>query len=569
MSIRIDSVLNNRYRITDEIGRGGMSIIYLAKDLNMNKQWAIKEIRRTGDQKKDNAYRKAIEKEKDMLSRIDDHPAMPRITEIFYYEDSICIVMDYIEGENLSKILKANGPLPQEDVIYWAKQVCAALIHLQSKEPPIIYRDLKPSNLMLKPDGQIKLIDFGTAIEYYPGEQQNKACTPHYAAPEQRAKTPYADFRSDIYCLGATMFQLLTGELPNSVDMQKNGIRQYNALLYVGLENIIKKCVAPDPANRYQNAAELMYALEHYDEEDELFKKKQKKKLNLFLASTSLAVVMAIIGTSMMIASSSTKKHEYYDLIANNTVESCAEALTIDRVKYDAYEALLNIYENSAEAVGTKDLDVAASALRGGESEMKKDKQYVDLCYSLGSLYFYSDLNTDIPTRLKDASIWFERVVKTVDEENIEYENYEMAKNFCALHDFCSTFLSDNGINEAKKSNYEDLLNSMNACLKNLKKLDANDAKYMQITTCDAICYLVTSQKETMADFGIDKQQLINLINNAADFAQGVTGITKQQTKQLQADIAAKRNDYIGQIENTYANTAIRTYLNGGEGELS
>ena len=314
-----------------------------------------------------------------------------------------------------------------------------------------------------------------------------------------------------------------------------------------------------------------LLALDHKVKAKQLVKKqkKQKKKLNLFVASASVAVVMAMIGGGMMIGAKAMKNQEYNEQVAIGTIESCREALNINKVKMDAYEALIAVYRNNTDTLTTKQLDVARNALRVGEAEMTKDERYVDLCYSLGSLYFYCDLNEELPTRLKNANEYFEKVVKTVEEENLQYENYEMAKNFCALNDFFATVAGNSGVNEATKADYEKLLDTMEECLNNLSSLEASDAKYMQITTCDAICYLVTDKRTEFADFGISKERLKNLINNAANYAGSIGGITKTKTLEIQRDIEKSRDDYINKINTAYANTSIRNYLSNGEGVLS
>ena len=126
--------------------------------------------------------------------------------------------MDYIEGNPLSNALEEYGAQPQDMVIAWAKQLCDVLGYLHAQSPPIIYRDMKPSNVMLKPDGNITLIDFGTAREFKEKNLADTVClgTIGYAAPEQFGGMGQTDARTDIYCLGATLYHLVTGQNPVS-----------------------------------------------------------------------------------------------------------------------------------------------------------------------------------------------------------------------------------------------------------------------------------------------------------------------------------------------------------------
>lgn len=211
----IGSVIAGKYEILTEIGHGGMSVVYLAMDTHLNKQWAVKEIRKKGNGRNDEVIVNSLLAEANMMKRL-DHPSLPRIVDIIDNGVTIFVVMDYIEGESLDKILAEYGAQPEELVVGWAKQLCDALSYLHSQKPPIIYRDMKPANVMLKPEGNIKIIDFGIAREY---KEQNLADTTvlgtkGYAPPEQYSGQ--TDARSDIFALGMTMHHLLTGIDPRT-----------------------------------------------------------------------------------------------------------------------------------------------------------------------------------------------------------------------------------------------------------------------------------------------------------------------------------------------------------------
>ena len=183
--LEIGSLIDNKYKILNKIGQGGMSTVYLAMNERANKQWAIKEIRKDAMANSDVTLQ-SLKNEIEMLRNL-SHPNLPSIIDIIDYEDSLLIVMDYVEGNTLSKAVNEYGPQPQEYVIEWAKQLCNVLGYLHSQNPPIIYRDLKPGNIMLKPDGTIVLIDFGTARQYKEENIEDTTClgTRGYAAPEQ------------------------------------------------------------------------------------------------------------------------------------------------------------------------------------------------------------------------------------------------------------------------------------------------------------------------------------------------------------------------------------------------
>ena len=162
MQSRVGEIIDSKYEILKQIGQGGMSIVYLAMDIRLNKQWALKEIRKKGQVKKDEIIINSLLVEANLMKRL-DHPALPRIVDIIDDGQTIFVVMDYVEGESLDKIIEKYGPQPQELVIDWGMQLCDALGYLHSQNPPIIYRDMKPDNIMLKPEGNLKVIDLDRA----------------------------------------------------------------------------------------------------------------------------------------------------------------------------------------------------------------------------------------------------------------------------------------------------------------------------------------------------------------------------------------------------------------------
>ena len=206
------TVLDGKYEILAEVGRGGMSIVYLARDKRLNKQWAVKEIKNDG-KKSAKTLLKGLEREANILKNV-DHPVLPRIVDIINQDGTIYVVMDYIEGDTIQDRLKKEGAQPQELVVEWGLQLASALNYLHNMNPPVIYRDMKPSNVMIKPEGGVKLIDFGTAKEY---EIENNADTTAlgtrgYAAPEQFGEVIFQDPSLEAM---ATIYPVTLEELQN------------------------------------------------------------------------------------------------------------------------------------------------------------------------------------------------------------------------------------------------------------------------------------------------------------------------------------------------------------------
>ena len=261
--LKIGSVIDGKYKVLHQIGKGGMSIVYLCINEKANKQWAVKEVRKNGNASSE-VIRQNLLTETSILKKL-HHPHLPSIID---QDDTYLILMDYVEGRTLKAILDERGALPQEKVVDWAIQLSSTLMYLHRQDPPIIYRDMKPANVMLKPDGNVVLIDFGTAREYKDDSDGDTTClgTKGYAAPEQYGGKGQTDARTDVYNLGATMYQLVTGKNPTKPPYEIRPIRQWNPALSSGLESIIVKCTKSDPDERYQSVAELKFALEHYKE---------------------------------------------------------------------------------------------------------------------------------------------------------------------------------------------------------------------------------------------------------------------------------------------------------------
>ncbi len=255
--MEVGQIFDGKYKILGIIGRGGMGTVYLGQNIKLGTLWAIKEIR-----KKD-ASRIDAMIETNILKKL-NHPALPRIFDVIEERDYVYVIVDYIEGVSLDKELERVGKFPEETVVRWMREICHVLNYLHSFKPnPIIYRDMKPSNIILARDGSIKLIDFGIAREYKPGADSDTIYigTRGYAAPEQYG-AGQTGVVSDIYSLGVTAFSLLTGKSPNEPPFEIKPLRYYDKNISRELESIIVKCTRPDPSERYQSVDELLSDLD-------------------------------------------------------------------------------------------------------------------------------------------------------------------------------------------------------------------------------------------------------------------------------------------------------------------
>jgi len=428
----IGEIIQGKYEILKLIGKGGMSRVYLAMDLNLNKQWAVKEIEKRAWDRNNQVMVQSAMAEANMIKKL-DHPALPRIVDIIDKEDVIYVVMDYIEGEPLSNVLVKHGAQPQERVIEWAKQLCKVLDYLHTCNPPIIYRDMKPANVMLQSNGNVKLIDFGIAREY---KEQSLADTVSlgtkgYAAPEQFGGRGQTDARTDVYSLGVTLYHLLTGKNPCEPPYEIYPIRYWNAELSGGLESIVQKCIQLNPEDRYQSCAEVLYALNHYNEMDDSYRRKQKSKLHGVIGVAAAGAVCLIIGAVCQIGKAQVNNSDY----ENNIMQAEKSATTEEKVRYyltavdikpdnqTAYLGLIDAYKDDA-VFSVEEEAQFKQKVNLNLSGLQENERYADLAFEIGKLYWYyydygrsQDTDNQV-TRMKSAEKWFHDAYQYGSEED-------------------------------------------------------------------------------------------------------------------------------------------------------
>ncbi|MFQ5435163.1 MAG: PQQ-binding-like beta-propeller repeat protein, partial [Anaerolineae bacterium] len=267
-SLQPGDMLQNRYRVVGTLGVGGFSSVYQARDMrfqNVTKLCAIKEmVLSAPDPKIRELTIKSFERESSMLAML-DHPSMPDVSDYFTQGDRSYLVMELIRGKDLEVWLEEQEePLEQETAISWLIQVLEALIHLHNQKPtPIVFRDLKPSNLMLDQYGRIRIIDFGIAKLFEGPQKGTMIGTEGYSPPEQYRGQ--ASPVGDLYALSATFHHLLTKQDPRlepPFTFSERPIQKVNSTVTVAFEAIIMRCLAYDPGDRFASAAAFKQALE-------------------------------------------------------------------------------------------------------------------------------------------------------------------------------------------------------------------------------------------------------------------------------------------------------------------
>jgi Tol biopolymer transport system component/serine/threonine protein kinase len=258
------ALLNNRYRIVEILGQGGMGSVYRAVDENLGVEVAVKDNLFTTEE-----YARQFRREAIILATL-RHPNMPRVTDHFVIEgQGQYLVMDYIDGEDLRQRMDRVGTISEEEAIVIGAAICDALTYLSTRNPSIVHRDIKPGNVKITPQGQIFLVDFGLA-KVLQGSQATttgaRAMTPGYSPPEQYG-TARTDHRSDLFSLGATLYAALTGSIPEDAlartmdQCNLTPIRKHNPRVSRRLASIIEKSLEVRPDDRYQTADEFKQAL--------------------------------------------------------------------------------------------------------------------------------------------------------------------------------------------------------------------------------------------------------------------------------------------------------------------
>lgn len=323
------TLFNDTYEIKSIIGRGGMSTVYLAEHKRLHTRWAVKEVCKQQGAKFD------FLAESNILKRL-KHPMLPTIVDIFEDPVNIYIVEEFVEGITLDGLLKQQKKVDELLVLQWFRDLCDVLGYLHTQQPnPIIYRDMKPSNIMLQPDGSLKLIDFGIAREY---KQESNADTTYvgtkgYAAPEQFG-TAQTDARTDIYALGVTMYHLVTGKSPYEPPYQFVPARELDKTLSRGIEFILNKCVQLEPESRYQNVDELLYDLDHIYRFDKAWRRvRAVKRARVAVIALMLAASAGLMASGWMVMAQE-KEDQYSTLLAQ-----ASEFYTSD---YDRMIAMLD-----------------------------------------------------------------------------------------------------------------------------------------------------------------------------------------------------------------------------------
>lgn len=596
--LEIGSLVDGKYKILNKIGQGGMSVVYLAMNERANKQWAIKEVRKDGVQNFE-VVKQGLIAETEMLKKL-SHPNLPSIIDVIDGDGTFLIVMDYIEGRHLESVVKEYGAQSQEDVIEWAKQLCDVLAYLHSRKPPIIYRDMKPSNVMLKPDGKVMLIDFGTAREFKENSVADTTClgTQGYAAPEQYGGHGQTDARTDIYCLGATLYHLLTGHNPSEPPYEMYPIRYWNPELSSGLEEIILKCTQKNPDDRYQNCGELLYALEHYNELDIEYKRKQTLKWRAFLCSAALTVLAGAGATGFKIAENTVTASTYEAYVeeaanlASTDPEQCIQyyknAIALNPSDGLAYEDLLNfflwehndsgqgdtgngavsqqvtcVFSDAEEQEIRKVLGTEENRNRSNEEYLKANAEdYDKFAYDLGIAYYFSYNGTG---NKGAARKWLEIASEAEPTEELNEANINRAANLYKISEYYDSLGMRNQAGDSMVS-YADYWRDLQ------KTVEDDLASGNNVNMLLAYKEMTSQIANNAANFksaGITLQQMENELDHAVEAVSNMEIVTGSANAEYEQELKDNLIESLGAartiVNSTFNTENLTTDTQGGE----
>lgn len=462
--------IGNRYQILKLLGRGGMADVYLAYDVILKREVAVKVLK--ADMSSDDMALERFKREAGAVTQL-SHPNIVDVYDVGDDGDKHYIVMEYVKGYTLKQLIKKRGPIPYKEAVWLMKQLAGAL--MEAHRNNVIHRDVKSQNVLIKDDGTVKLSDFGIALASGAMQITHKDSvlgSVHYLAPEL-AQGKQATMQSDIYSLGIVFFELLTGDVPYKADNAIQvalqhikgtipGVREFDPNIPQSVENIVIRATAKNPAKRYRNIALMLQDLndclkkEHLNDKkivldqtetktknssvhvselaDENGKKKRSPFSAIFLISITLISILAVAGVLLLSGILNPKNDTVVvpDL-RNKTVQEARDILATQDLELDDSRITWTLSDNIE-----KDLIISSSPSAGEEVETgSKVKITVSNgTYSVLDNYVgwdYKDAQTDLRNRnfiVKLLPVEQEGKSGTVLEQSVEAgSKYDSSKN--------------------------------------------------------------------------------------------------------------------------------------------
>lgn len=539
--LREGDIVDGSWEVIKQIGQGGSGTVYLVRDIELNRLLALKEVPvRNTDQGKRQA--KAVVAEVSLLKSL-SHPSIPRILKMTHDEHSILIIMDYIEGYSLRSLIAKKNYIEEALIVKWGLALCDTLKYLHNRNPKVIYRDLKPHNVMLSNENHLFLMDFGISREVGPDfdySKEDRVGTKGYAAPEMRAKNAWFDERSDIYALGRTLYFLATRnspsleKLPNGQELPILPIRQYDASRSVGLEKIIEKATAYKPTDRYQSVEEMIYDLKNIDKMSEGYIRKIKRRATtIYSLFGTLILGLFLLGSGALYSQMATTDAYNQAISKGKTsqdLDSLVSASKIMPGEVEPYLEMVKIYRSNGHFTSEDEFQLL-SALQSNLPSLKGKPGAGDLLYQVGQLYwFYYPQNG----QTKSVS-WFEQA----KDFGVSEKNQHLLSIYLELGTFKKGILSS--ITDHSDSGmYKTYWNALN----DLSTEMGNDPQ-LQLTYLQSVFDVIDSYSGGLKSDGLTLDELKVVFDKAVDLLNSYSGKTDAQMKaktELQSRVETVRN---------------------------
>ncbi len=475
---QIGQIIGGKYKILRMIDRGGMSRIYLAEDMGMSKEWVVKEILKTINDRDNSLSVNSAISEVNIVKEL-DHPAIVRVVDILNDSQAVYIVEDYVRGRSLKEIVDSGEYIDEKMLIQWMMQLSEVLAYLHSRNPAVIYRDIKPENIIMTESGHIKVIDFGIARRYKPGQARDTQYlgTERFAAPEQYEEYgAQTDARTDIYGLGRT-FEYLS---------------DYCRATSSEFGEIIKTCTRNNPDERFQSAEQLRGQLNMLLEQNQ--RKRKKNKISLLrILLTVLAAVCIFLAVSVIFLRMTGSKSQL------DRISEVVEEIKIDGVFSEEEEENL------------------LSIIKPNLSELKEQEGFEKLAFEVGKLYwYYYDYGSDNTIGIVEAVPWFE----------LSQDYSEMAAVFMKIGEFYRDI--NTSIRESEDTGmYRD-------CFTQLLKLSAgitdDTAELVRLEVYKLIIHSIETYARKFCTDDVKLEDISDLYGRVAQ------NVKKMQTTSAQAD---------------------------------
>ena len=518
--MKAGEILAGKYKLVRCLGEGGEGSVFLAIHLQTEMFWAIKEIH-TGQGRNETYACHELQMMKRLKMR-----HLPEIIDVLQTEESVFLVMEHVRGIPLDRRIKNAQLLTAEEVLDVAEQVTEALCYLEKQDPPVCHLDIKPSNLIRRPDGLIKLVDFGSA--WKEKEQIKRMGTEGYAAPEQyRTDGAKPDVRTDLFGLGATLFRMISGNRW-SYGMRRSCVPNCPPQL----SDTILRCLKEDPSQRFQSAAALKLELKKIRKKERVRKGRFQLLASLAIALPASALCLRILPSAIDL--SADESWNYEKLIREAGVVSEEEsreyyrkAVFLEPQRSDAYLRFLLDAQTDGSFSQEEELflrDVLHSVRPGSDMTFEEllaenPDPYLETAFQIGLAYWYNSPRQD---RRRIAMGWFEKAVEASADTQASERTKESRKKAEAYLRLGTV------LEKIRQAPGEDM--GMNAVsyweeLNRILKPDQADRTFedplILLKLCLDSLQTITFLAGDLAGAGIDTQKISRMISTMEDMAEG------------------------------------------------